>query len=269
MEITDAYAHCGIRRFRPLEQLNPVMDRFGVKRAVLAQHMREFDNSYIEVIVAHNPGRFAGVFLVDLEGPSAVDDARKWTERGRFRGIRLPVESLATHGELWRWCAQLGLNFVLYGTFSEENVRRLGRFAADHPGNAIQVAHLGFPVMEEAPGFNGLRPFLALAERRNVLVQVSGFHQLSKPPYEDLVPVVQLLYRTFGRERLVYGSNYPVMERDEVYGLEIELLSTGKLGIPREAVPAVMHENAYRTWFDRSRIRAGSLLWSLSRPTSA
>lgn len=253
MEITDAYGHCGIRKYKPYEEVDRITRRYGVKRAVLVQHMGEFDNSYIEGIVAKEPQRFAGVFLVDLAGRAPADDARRWTERGRFRGIRLPVESLTTHEALWRWCAQLGLNFVLYGDFSDQNVRILAQFAAQNRHNAIQVAHLGYP---------SWRPALKLAGEPNVLVQVSGMHQRSKPPYEDLVPVVKEFYGAFGRERLVYGSNYPVMAEDAVYKLEIDMLATGKLGIPKSAAPAVMNGNAYRAWFDRSRIRAGSLLWS-------
>lgn len=253
MEITDAYGHCGIRKYKPYEDVDRITRRHGVKRAVLVQHMGEFDNSYIEGIVAKEPGRFAGVFLVDLNGAAPVDEARRWTERGRFRGIRLPVESLATHGELWRWCAQLGLNFVLYGGFNDQNVRILAQFAAQNRHNTIQVAHLAFP---------SWRPALKLGDQPNVVVQVSGMHQLGKAPYEELVPVVKEFYGAFGRERLVYGSNFPVMAEDAVYALEIELLSKGRLGVPEDAAPAVMNGNARRVWFDRSRIRAGSLLWS-------
>jgi L-fuconolactonase len=265
MEITDAYAHCGLRKYKPVEELNRVMDRYGVKRTVLVQHMGEFDNSYIEGLVRENPERFAGVFLVDLAGASPLDDVRRWTERGLFGGIRLPVESLASHAALWQWSAQLGLHFILYGAFNRENLARLASFAGDHPRNAIVLAHLGSPNLKEAPGYASFQPVLELAARPNILVQVSGMHSRSRPPYEDLVPVVRLLYRAMGPSRLLYGSNYPVMGDDEVYGREIELLREARLGIPREAVAAVMNDNAVRVWFGRGRPRAGLPLWCAAR----
>ncbi len=265
MEITDAYAHCGLLKYKPVEDLNRVMDRFGVRRAVLVQHVGEFDNGYIEGLVAKIPGRFAGVFLVDLNGAEPAGEVRRWAEGGRFRGIRLPVESLATHAAVWQWAAQLGLNFILYGAFNRANAARLAGFAGDHPHSAIVLAHLGFPDPKEAPGFASLKPVLELAASRNVLVQVSGMHSRGRPPYDELVPVVKSLYSAFGPERLLYGSNFPNMGEEAVYGLEIDLIRSGKLGIPAEAAPAVMNHNAVRVWFGRQGLRAGSLLWSAVR----
>lgn len=257
MEITDSYAHCGLRKYRPLEDVKRMMKQHGVARTVLVEHIGEFDNSYIEGIVAREPKRFAGVFLVDLKGKSPIDDVTRWTKAGHFRGIRMPVESLETEAPLWRWCGQLGLNFVLYGSFSEPNARRLARFASEYPKIHLVIAHLGFPDMKEAPGFASLRPVLSLGERENVLVQISGMHSRGSPPYSELLPVIGMLYQAYGKSRLLYGSNYPAMPDLSLYGTEIELLTSGRLGIPQEALPAVMNANALRVWFGPRRLRAG------------
>ena len=73
MNITDGYSHCGLSKWRPLEDVDRVMDRFHVERAVLAQHLGEFDNTYIEMVVRARPERFAGVFLVDTDSADARD----------------------------------------------------------------------------------------------------------------------------------------------------------------------------------------------------
>ena len=74
--ITDAYGHCGLRKFRPIEDVKRITDRHGVARANLVQHMGEFDNSYIGGIVRDEPERFAGVFLVDIDAPDAIQVMR-------------------------------------------------------------------------------------------------------------------------------------------------------------------------------------------------
>ncbi len=112
----------------------------------------------------------------------------------------------------------------------------LSTFAAHNPKTQIQLTHLGTP---------------ALAERRNVHVQISGMHKLGKAPYADLVPQIQELYRRYGAERLVYASNFPVMETEEAYAAEIDLLRSGRLGIPEKDAPRVMNGNAERLWFAR------------------
>jgi len=236
MTITDAYAHCGLRKYKPVADLDAIMDRHGVSRTVLAQHLGEYDNSYIESIVKARPKRFAGVFLVDLANPKAADEVRRWKETGALRGIRFPSESLLTHGPLWQWAAQLGLHLVVSAPFPKSVADALSTFASHNPRTEIQLTHLGTP---------------ALAERRNVHVQISGMHKLGKPPYTELVPRIQELYRRYGAERLLYSSNFPVMETEEIYSAEIELLRSGRLGIPEKDMALVMNANGERLWFTR------------------
>jgi len=245
MPITDAYAHCGLRKYKPVTELDPVMDRHGVVRTVLVEHMGEYDNSYIESLVKSRPRRFAGVFLVDVDSPKAADDISGWTKTGMFRGIRFASATVLTHRRLWDWAAQLGLNVVASAPFQPEVVAGINAFASDHPKTMMQLTHLG------APGFEA---------RPNVHVQISGMHSAGKPPYADQVGQIRRLYDTLGPSRLLYGSNFPVMQEEAVYAAEIDLLRSGKLGIPARDMDAVMNGNAVRLWFEKSLVKAGSLL---------
>lgn len=236
MMITDAYAHCGLRKYRPVAELDGYMDRHGVSRTVLAEHLGEYDNSYIESVVKARPKRFAAAFLVDLANPKAADEIRRWKETGAFRGIRFPSESLLTHPALWQWAAQLKLHLVVSAPFPKPVTDALSTFASHNPRTQIQLTHLGTP---------------ALAERRNVHVQISGMHKVGKLPYAELIPQIQELYRRYGPERLLYASNFPVMETEEIYTAEMDLLLSGRLGIPERDMPLVMNANAERLWFAR------------------
>ncbi len=245
MPITDAYAHCGLRKYKPVEDLDAVMDRHGVARTVIAEHLGEYDNSYIESIVKKRPDRFAGVFLVDLDAPAAVDDITRWTKTGAFRGIRFTSASVLTHRRLWEWSAQLGLHLVVSAPFPAAETAAINAFAADHPRTTLQLTHLGGPGFEKRP---------------NIVVQISGMHKEAQMPYSGLEKRIGALYDTLGPRRLVYGSNFPVMVEEKIYAAEIELLRTGKLGIPAREMGDVMNGNAERLWFGKSSVRAGSLL---------
>jgi L-fuconolactonase len=50
-----------------------------------------------------------------------------------------------------------------------------------------------------------------LAERAQVSVKLSAFYALGKkePPYLDLAPMIQRLLKTFGADRLMWGSDSP------------------------------------------------------------
>ena len=234
MAITDAYAHCGLRKYRPIADLDAVMDRHGVARTVIAEHLGEYDNSYIQGIVQARPQRFAAAFMVDLASPRATDDVTRWKETGAFRGIRFPSESILTHGPLWQWAAQLKLHIIVSAPFPKPVTDALSAFAAHNPKTQLVLTHLGTP---------------ELANRRNIHVQISGMHKASKLPYTDLVPQIQELRRRYGWARLLYGSNFPVMETEEIYAAEIDLLRSGRLGIAEKEIPEVMNGNAARLWF--------------------
>jgi len=83
MDIIDGYCHCGLSKYRPIEDVNLVMNRFGVSRAVLVQHLGEYDNSYIGQVITAQPHRFAGVMLVDVNGDLSA------LELAGFKGVRL------------------------------------------------------------------------------------------------------------------------------------------------------------------------------------
>ena len=239
MDIIDAYAHCGIRKYKPYADLDAAMRAGGISKCVICEHRGEFDHSYIESVVLKEPARFRGVFLVDLTKPNAIDDVTHWATRKpkAFHGIRIQAETLRTHRKLWLWAAQLGLNFVVDGDL-EAGLEPLDQFAREMPRTNIQITHLA-----------QLKNVRRLAARPNVHVQISGMHQYDKPPYPKLRPVIEQLWKDFGQTRLLYASNFPVMVESTVYLQELELVRSGALGIPAGAAQHVMHDNAARLWF--------------------
>jgi predicted TIM-barrel fold metal-dependent hydrolase len=106
----DGYCHCGISKYRPVDVVLGVMNKHAVDRAVLCQHLGEYDNSYLAEVVNDHPGRFAAVCLVDPTQPDAHVQLRRWEEHGNFRGVRILAEWLEPYFPLWRaaveraWC---------------------------------------------------------------------------------------------------------------------------------------------------------------------
>jgi predicted TIM-barrel fold metal-dependent hydrolase len=66
--IIDAYTHCGVDKFQPLPDVQAMMREVGVTKAVLAQHLGQYDNSYIASCVRTNPETLAGVAMIDATG---------------------------------------------------------------------------------------------------------------------------------------------------------------------------------------------------------
>lgn len=250
-DITDGYCHCGLSKYRPIEDVDKVMDRFGVARTVLVQHMGEYDNTYIEQIVATRPDRFAGVLLVDTEAVNARDSLARWSAKGVFRGIRLLAHTLEKNPALWEDAVRLGLNIIVcdertLGPFAES----LRGFLEDHPDARLILSHFGLWTWLEPPNSTSYDCILSLADVPNAFLQISGMHMFTEYPYDEMVPLVQRAWDAFGQERLLYGSNYPVMKNEAVYGQEIALLGEGRFGVPKDAIEQVMNGTALKLWFN-------------------
>ena len=61
MELIDSYLHCGLSKYLPVEDVEATMDAAGVSRAVMVQHLGEYDNGYIAGLVEARPDRFAEI----------------------------------------------------------------------------------------------------------------------------------------------------------------------------------------------------------------
>src|SRR5579863_5832029 len=94
MDIVDAYAHCGLSKYEPIEKVREVMSAAAVSQAVLVQHLGEYDNSYIGSVVASDRQHFAGVLLVDHCLPDASATLGEWHGSGNFQGIRITAQAI-------------------------------------------------------------------------------------------------------------------------------------------------------------------------------
>lgn len=226
------------------------MRRARVNRAVLVQHLGEYDNTYIQDIVAANPEKFAGVCLVDYTKDDACDKLRHWAKTGEFRGVRLLLESLESNKALWQEALNLGLNVVTYDM--QEVASRLGLlmdFLDDSPTAVVILSHMGLPFNKGDPEFVRYRSIFELSKYSNVYFQISGMHMFFPYPYKPLWPMISQALESFGADRMLWGGNYPVVGKDEDYVREVELVRSGALPIPSNVLHKVTCTTALTVWF--------------------
>lgn len=250
MELIDAYSHCGVSKYEPIEQVAAVLDACGVSRAVLVQHLGEFDNSYIGGIALAEPQRFAGVCLIDHAAPDAVDTLASLARSGGFKGVRLTSEACLAAPHILRAASDLGLVVVLYAPDGVAGaVEWLAPFLETHPATRLVVTHLGKPDLSAAPEFPEERNTFRLAEYPGVFYQVSGMKMYCPFPHSPLYGLIEQALRHFGPERLLWGSNYPVVGNADDYRADLNLVLEGGLPLPADAIAAVAGDNARRLWF--------------------
>ena len=130
-----------------------------------------------------------------------------------------------------------------------EGLAAAGRTPAALEGCRLVFSHLGLPGPFAAPpspavARERLRPLLALADRANVAVKLSGAYAIGPFPHESARPFVDCLLDAFGPDRILWGSDFaPAL--DEVSFAEAA--STHLLtGCTSEEIDAVMGGNLRR-----------------------
>lgn len=252
MDIIDAYAHCGLSKYEPVDKVREAMDAAGVSRAVLVQHLGEFDNSYIGSVVEADPQHLAGVLLVDHRAAEVVGTLERWHSTGHFQGIRLTAEAIASSPSLMSTAANLGMIIVLSAPDGiRPIVKQLEQELRSAPFTRLVVTHLGNPALEKGDVAESARDVFRLAKFGNVYLQISGMKQFCPFPHEPLYPLLADAFTHFGPNRMLWGSNYPVLGGKEDYRADLHLLLDGRLPLPPEAIPKIAGENGQRLWFNR------------------
>ena len=251
MMIIDAYCHCGISKYQPIENVKQVMQQIGVKRAVLAQHLGEFDNSYISSVVQADPEMFAGVALVNPESSCVLDDLNEIAAAGICKGVRWPIPVGFRYGDAIEHTAALGLNIVAYFPDGlDQSIREIERILQQSPDATVVLSHMGDPGVDHVLNRYEAADVFSLASFPNVFVQLSGMKMFCGYPHEELYDLIGAFYDAFGEDHLVWGSNFPVVGDLADYDRDLLLLLDNLLPIPAEAIEKIAGLNALKLWWN-------------------
>ncbi|MDE2952865.1 MAG: amidohydrolase family protein [Chloroflexota bacterium] len=124
----------------------------------------------------------------------------------------------------------------------QAHIRKL---AALFPQLRILIHHLGHPKVIEP---ETQAEVLASASCDNVYIKVSGFYNgTTQPkwdyPLADVQPVLQGIYRRYGADRLLWGSDYPVCRWFYSHRQAIEIVRHHCRFIPSQDMDKVMGKN--------------------------
>jgi predicted TIM-barrel fold metal-dependent hydrolase len=240
MTIYDAYAHCGLRKYEPIETVLANHQRLGISGGVLCQHFGEFDNAYIIDSARRAGPSYCAVALLD----SAQPDWRQRLEQIRpdpvLRGVRVRLGDDENWADVIRATGDVGLNVMCYFRVGPDAlIDDVAQFAQHYPDSTFVISHLagssvGFPSA-------GAREWSALP---NVALQVSGFSMWPSTPEPQIVDLAVELTRAYGPGRSMWGSNFPVSPIDA----SLELVAKNPFGFSEEEMDQLLSGTARRIW---------------------
>tara|TARA_B100000029_G_scaffold58977_1_gene53116 strand:- start:8449 stop:9294 length:846 start_codon:yes stop_codon:yes gene_type:complete len=239
---------------RSAETLITLMDQHGVDKTVLVQviHYR-WDNSYVAHAIRKYPNRFAGVCRVNPEDRAAPDHLSYWVENQGFQGVRISP-SEGPEGNWFR-------SPIMPALFQRATKLKVPLLILTRPGRLPDLASYleQFPeldvVVDHMADAQPDRPeevseLLALARYPRVYVKISHTWSISKQlyPWNDTFAMVKEVYNTFGADRIMWSTDWPVcLERAE-YGQTLSVVRDEMHFISNEDKSYVLGGTALRLW---------------------
>lgn len=224
----------------------------GVSRVVLVQSQEsELDTGWL-LDLAHAEDRIAGVIgwshLTAQDAAKRIDRA---AARGKLLGIRPMVQDRA---EDWyddpaldpalAYLARRGL--VLEALVRPRHLAALARCAERHPDLRLIIDHAAKPAMGES-GMFWEEAMKRLAGLPQVACKLSGLvTELAEDGTPAMVlPTIAKIRDLFGPERLIWGSDWPVVTLRQSYR---DWLALAQSAIPSAEHAAVFGGNACRIY---------------------
>jgi predicted TIM-barrel fold metal-dependent hydrolase len=247
--LTDGYCHCGISKYKPIEDVVAVHRELGVERAVLVQHLGEFDNEYLRNAVRAHAERMVAVGLIDHRDEGRWQTLERLALAPEIRGVRVTDEALKDDPE---FCVQLtrhGFVLILHVAAGVSSITRAIHTLLDRVERAsIVIAHMGNPDRDSS-GHLGDWGLFDLASDRRIFVTLSGMSMWCDYPYHPMDRFLREVIGAFGADRIMWGSNYSESGTVDDCRRDLALVSEGQWGLDAAQVEKIRGSTASQLWF--------------------
>jgi L-fuconolactonase len=208
------------RDFGP-DDLQPLLDHAGVDQTVLVQAAATTDETrYLLGIAEHHPIVAGVVGWVDMDAPdAAVKTLDDFAHHSKFVGIRPMIQEIEDSAWIDRPELGIVLNALIEMDVCFDALVRSAHLPYllsclnRHPELRVVIDHGAKPNIaagEWQPWADGIA---AIAEQTSAYCKISGLitEASDKQTYGDTTRYYDHLLEVFGPERLIWGSDWPVL----------------------------------------------------------
>jgi len=235
--IVDSHCHATPVWYADIDSLVFEMDRNGVERAVLVQIGGYFDNTYQFDAVARFPGRFANVVIGDYSKPDAVQTLEKLAQQG-VSGVRIGAPTRSPGDDpalIWKAAARLGLSITTGGRSANFTDPAFAQIVEAIPEVPVVIEHLGSTdnPNDDPVGVDVFAQIFSLSRYPNTYIKIHGLGEFTKrtptpatggfPFDRPIPPLLDMAYEAFGPQRMMWGSDYPLVNAREGYQMALRL----------------------------------------------
>jgi L-fuconolactonase len=237
--------------------LAPILSRHGIERTILVQAAPTLAETAFLLDIARTTPFIAGVVgWVDFDAPDAPDVVARLAGDPGLVGLRPMVQDIADDDWLLRpahapvFEAMVAHGLVFDALVLPRHLPRLARVLERHPELAVVVDHGAKPAIRAGTIDAWRAGMSAVAAHPRTYCKLSGL--VTEAPagagLDVLAPYVDTLLALFGPGRLLWGSDWPVVELAGGYDRWRALALGALAGLPPAAHAEVLGGTAERVY---------------------
>ena len=236
------------------EAFDPVRKRNGVKKTILVQASNSLEETRWLLNLADQNSFIAGVVgWIDLTADAFADQLDEFTAHSKFKGVRHLVESEPQDDWLiqptvranLRILARRGIAFDLL--VHTRHLKYAMIMADSCPELRVVVDHLAKPPIGRGEIDDWSHALGDIGSRPNVWCKLSGLvTEANRTSWrvEDLKPYVDRALEVFGRQRMMFGSDWPVCLLAASYDRVLESCEKLLAGLDESGRDLIFSRNA-------------------------
>ncbi len=244
------------RDFGPSD-LAPLIEAAGIEGTVLVQAAPTVaETEYMLSLADHTPFIKGVVGWVDFEAMDAAGQIKALSAHPALVGLRPMIQDIAD--PIWMLDDALSAAFFAIQqndlTFDAltlpQHLAPLRQLLARHPEMRVVIDHGSKPLIRDGVIDGWAQDMAALAQETSAYCKLSGLVTEAAADWstDDLRPYVNHLLDTFGSERLIWGSDWPVCTLASTYQRWLDTTDTLLSDLSENERNAVLGGNAARAY---------------------
>ncbi len=237
------------------KQLSPELSKHKVEQTILVQAADSEEEMFFLLGIAEVNEFVAGIVgWVDLEAPNVIENLNHYCESKYFKGIRPMLQDIddvnwilkEAFTPIFEFMAENRLTFdALIKDIHLSNIHIL---AERHPTLNIVIDHCAKPDLAKSPNKFWKQRLANIAQCKNVYIKLSGL--LTEAPQgevslEIIQPFFDHAMDVFGSERVMWGSDWPVIKLNGDYDSWVSLTQS--------LLQKYSSENQRKIWAENAR----------------
>lgn len=222
------------RNYLPADLL-PELLREGFTGCVAVQAREKIEEStFLLNLADHDPFIRGVVGWVDLESANVARDLSRLSNHPKFCGVRAILQDKADdyymlRPDFVRGIAALQIFDLAYDLLIfPKHLKPAIELVQQFPHQRFVLDHIAKPRIKDQVQSPWDEDLLALAQSPNVCCKLSGMVTEANPnawQQQDFTPYLETVWRAFGPDRLMFGSDWPVALLAGSYGDVVGIIS--------------------------------------------